>query len=391
MELEFVPPLRPRGSTPTTKFLVPIPLERPRELPENDVAVWATASNGHRFPLAIHRAGQLELAFNWPDWVHFIRTEQYATWRRRPLFTRFPMSYHLVPAKVRHALAKQMCKRRESSSNQFPASLFDGGFEALRDMIGGHGLVSCDVSREKSSTPPPAPRICLTHDVDSAEGMKRVASLAAVEQSLGVRSCWNFVVGEYALGHKLLNTLCTDGHEIGLHDYYHDNRTIYLPESELRARLDRCRPFMEQYSVKGFRSPSWFRSPTMLRVLHDYVLYDTSCLDFDWLCPAGKGGVLSPHPFSMDGLIEIPTTLPFEYPLLLDVDPHLIPAYWEPKVEWLAAVGGQVVVNTHPESHYCGSPLMLRAYARFLEDLLYKLNGAWSLPNALAAEVGSNA
>jgi len=188
------------------------------------------------------------------------------------------------------------------------------------------------------------------------------------------------------IDHGVLAWLAERGFEIGLHGYNHDNRLSFLPETRLRRRLERCRELMTRYSIRGFRSPSWLRNGRLMRVLADYVQYDCSCLDFDWLCPAGSGGVLSASPFRVGRLVEIPTTLPFEAPVCAGADPSEAPAYWGRKIDWLVAVGGQAVVVTHPEPHYSGNQPMLKAYARFLEQLLGAFDGRWDLPRDLAGE-----
>ncbi len=378
VELEIADDICPAWVAPETRLRVPVPPTRSVDLGDHDVLAWGVWNDGRRSPILAQTGAGLETAFPWETWTEYILTESYASWRRRPLYTRLPVSYRVLPSGLRYRLAMRMCRSRRAEEQSFPTPLFEGGFEALRHVW-------------RSVTDPlagaPASRLCLTHDVDSEEGFRFVKDLAGVELSLGLRSSWNIVVAEYPVDASIVHWLMDHGFEIGLHDYVHDNKLIYLSECALRRRLDRCLGFIERWNVAGFRSPSWFRSPRLLRVLRDYVQYDCSCLDFDWLCPAGRGGVLTATPFVHHGIVEIPTTLPFEAPLLESCDPALVPAYWRPKVDWLVAVGGQIVVNTHPDPEYSGNLDMIRSYGRFLEEALESCNGRWSLPRALAAEV----
>ncbi len=378
VELEFDPEARPDWAGAAAPLHMPVPPWEPRAVREGHVLVGAKLGQDERLPLvAVGKTG-LELAYPWRRWEAYIRSERYATWRRRPLHTRSPISYRIVPPRLRNVLAGRMCRDREKQETAFPRPPMDGGFEALRSVVQSY-------SKPAASAPPP--RVCLTHDIDTAGGFAFVKEIASLECSLGLRSSWNVVPYGYRVDHGVCDWLIEQGFEIGLHGYCHDNRLIYLPESGLRRRLEACREFIERYSVRGFRSPSWLRNPQLMRVLADYVDYDCSCLDFDWLSPAGRAGVLTATPFRFGRLVEIPTTLPFEAPLLVGAGPVETIAYWREKVDWLVQVRGQAVLNTHPDPHYSGNGLMIRAYGQFLEELLTALSNQWSLPRELADEV----
>jgi peptidoglycan/xylan/chitin deacetylase (PgdA/CDA1 family) len=384
VDLSFEDRARPEWVQPGMRLRVPYPKNEPMRPLEGNVLVWGTFSGGSQIPIVSIRSGpcSLELAFPWSSWLQYVLEERY-TYRRRPMYTRFPVSYQRVPPGIRHRLAQHIYPGRRNRSEAFPSGLFEPGFEALLHVRRRWEQDDC--------SPDVSPRVCLTHDIDTAEGFRHVGELAEVESALGLRSSWNVVVAEYAVDFAVLDWLTERGFEIGLHDYLHDNKLIYLSEPAMRRRLDRCRAFIERYDVRGFRSPSWFRSPTLMRVLADYVAYDGSCLDFDWLCPAGRGGVLTCRPFAFGSLIEIPTTLPLEAAYLEGVAPSDLQEYWRPKVNWLAAIGGCAVVNTHPDPHYSGNSNGVRAYGEFLERLLPAFGGQWSLPSALAEEVRSRA
>lgn len=340
----------------------------------------ARLDDGSPLPLAGRTPAGIWTAFPWSDWCAYITLEKYATWRRRPWHTRGPLSYHRVPSRLRHALAGWMYRGADDTDEAFPTAPFEPGFVALRAALENAGVPS--VAMEIPLAPP---SLCLTHDVDTAEGFRWIRPIADVEKSLGLRSCWNFVAGDYALPHEQIEKLMAEGFEIGLHDLHHDNRLIYLNESNMRRRLDRCRPFIHRYGVHGFRSPSWLRSEALYHVLADYVAYDSSCLDVDWLCPAGRGGVLTTRPFRIGRLLKIPVTLPLEAPLLTGREPQDVTDYWREKLAWLSASGGWAVVNTHPDPHYSGNETMLRVYQDFLEELLPSFGERWSLPRDIAA------
>ncbi|UCG15130.1 MAG: hypothetical protein JSV19_07510 [Phycisphaerales bacterium] len=379
--LELDPQVRRPWMTDGMTLHVPVPPGERTELTQGRALVWGRFGPDRRLPLVADGDAGLETAYPWADWRSYILSERYATTRRRPLHTRSPISYKVVPDRIRYVLARRMCRARAKQATAFPAAPFDGGFEALRSVVRGELT---------SDAPDPAPRICLTHDID-VPNFQFVKQIAHVESALGLRSCWNVVPFGYRVNYRVCDWLIENGFEIGLHGYCHDNRLIYLSESRLRRRLDACRGFVERYAVCGFRSPSWFRNARLMRVLADYVKYDCSCLDFDWLCPAGRGGVLTATPFRFGRLIEIPTTLPFEAPLLVGTDPADTVAYWRPKIDWLVQVHGQAVINAHPDPHYSGNGPMIAAYRQLLEELLAAYGDRWSLPRDLAEEVVANA
>ncbi len=374
---------RPAWVDPDWQLRVPVP-GVPARLHTGECCVHGCFADGRRIPLVSRDGNQLQTAFPWNDWSDYIRLERYATWKRRPLHTFFPVSYHLIPSGTRHRLASWMYRGRDGQDDCFPSAPFDAGFETLRFLVE-------KFRQDTSLAQRPAPAVCLTHDVDTEDGFDWIPVIADLEESLGVRSCWNIVAHQYEINHAILGRLEERGFEIGLHDSLHDNKLVYLSEAATRRRLDRCRPFLERYQVRGFRSPSWLRNEMLYRILQDYVSYDSSCLDFDWLCPAGRGGALTCSPFRVGRLVEIPVTLPLEAPWLTAVGAAPLLEYWEPKLRWLKNIGGCAVVNTHPDPHYTGSAERVHAYGRFVEMLLEKYGNRWRLPRDLANEVHADA
>jgi peptidoglycan/xylan/chitin deacetylase (PgdA/CDA1 family) len=382
--LSFASEARPIGVRAGARVCVPVPKREPRRLSRGRTLVWGAFDRGPRIPLLAVGPEGADCAYPWSLWRRYVLNEQYAKWRRRPLHTRVPIRYTVVPARARRAILRAVCAHRLGAERaDFPQPPFDGGFEALSELVRRHAPAP--------PRPRPVPRVCLTHDIDTAAGFAFVRGIAELELSVGVRSSWNILAGRYAIDHGVLEWLAERGFEIGLHGYNHDNRLSYLPERQLRRRLERCRALVSRYAIRGFRSPSWLRSGRLMRVLADYVRYDSSCLDFDWLCPAGRGGVLTASPFRVGRLVEIPTTLPFEAPVCAGADPSDAPVYWQRKIEWLVEVGGQAVAVTHPDPHYSGNQPMLKAYACFLDRLLSAFGGRWTLPKDLAGETWDHA
>ena len=108
---------------------------------------------------------------------------------------------------------------------------------------------------------------------------------------------------------------------------------------------------------------------TLFEVLADYVTVDYSRLDTDRSCPGGVGGCLWTKSFQVGGLTHMPTTIPFEDPLYWGCPADGLVDFWRPKLDWLRACGGNLVVNTHPEPQFSGNAKMLRAYDQLLDVL----------------------
>jgi hypothetical protein len=63
--------------------------------------------------------------------------------------------------------------------------------------------------------------LVLTHDVEKVSGLDRCYQLAMIEERMGLRSCFNFVPGDYAVPRALREYLTERGFEIGIHGLYH--------------------------------------------------------------------------------------------------------------------------------------------------------------------------
>jgi hypothetical protein len=218
--------------------------------------------------------------------------------------------------------------------------------------------------------PPDRSNLILTHDVDTAQGFEWARRIAQCEMDHGFRSSWNVVTSAYPIDHDTLAWLVERGFEIGVHGETHDNRLPFRSEAEMRRRFDWMRPFRERYGVAGFRSPSWCRTPLLFDVLSDHFAYDSSCLDVDENCPCGDGGVGTTQPFLIrPSLVEVPATLPFETPSLRGLEWSRATEFWWPKIRWSTDARANIVVNTHPDSHFSGNAEALEAYCGLLGRL----------------------
>jgi len=338
------------------------------DVPRNGETVLTGRLDGESAPhvLAYRQSdATIHWTVNVEHWMQWIRNEDYRPPHTRPWFTRLPFHYHAIPPSIRNAVLKILLAiggaRRSHNSDSQPDFQMPIGYEVLDTLT---------AKAQSDRSPEREPLLVLTHDIDSCSGFDWVKEIAGLEMSLGVRSSWNVVTSLYDMRHDILEWLVEQGFEIGVHGSRHDSRLAFLPADAMEARFKEMLELRDRYEVAGFRSPSWLRTNQLFELMSRYFKYDCSCLDVDRICPAGHGGVGTVRPFVRDGLVALPTTIPLEVPVFLGMEWNEVPEYWTTKVQWLLAVNGTILVNTHPDPHYSGNTEALAAYKRFLESCL---------------------
>lgn len=343
---------------------------------------WKDLENNHRHPLVwINGNGQQECLLDVPVWIEALKTESYRPEHKKPLSSMLPFHYHHVPGVIRNVIVEAMTKIRHytgRAKSAFPVSLFNCGCEIL--------LGVCNARWDLGAN---FPVLVLTHDIDSGDGFLWIEKIAKIEEKYGFRSYWDVVPKRYHINNNILHNLMENGHEIGLHGLWHNNKEAFLDEDRLRKEFNSVRHLIDEFSMKGYRAPSWFRTKTMYKVLSEFFSYDLSCLDND-LFAAGNGGVGFMRPFRMDsGLIELPCTLPFEAPLYLNMDPERFADYWMPKINFIRSSAGMLLVNTHPDPYLSGNDSMLASYEKLL-SLLADQNWQSRLPIEVVNEINKS-
>jgi peptidoglycan/xylan/chitin deacetylase (PgdA/CDA1 family) len=305
--------------------------------------------------------------------------------RRRAAFTaappmsgRLPVSYQLVPPFLRclyAGAAGRWQRLRQAKWAAFPGWPLDLSADFLADLAGG----------------PPSPfaggptPVLLSHDLDSPEGLRNVVRhFLDLEEAVGARSSCYLVPCAWPVDHGLLGEVHARGHEVGVHGHDHGNRTAFCPPAERQRRLRAARPLIERYGVEGYRAPSLLRTPGLLRDLAAHYRYDSSVPTAGGPFPVPNNGCASARPFHLEGIAELPLSLPRDGSLrFLGHTPAEILAIWKQCAEAIARSGGVVVVLTHCEARFSGNPAMLAVYRDFLEYLASSSRFAWSTPRAV--------
>jgi len=214
------------------------------------------------------------------------------------------------------------------------------------------------INEKAAATPPGWPgwpdgkrfAVVLTHDVEGSKGYSRVESLMKVEQGYGFRSSFNFVPeGEYRVADALRERMNASKFEVGIHGLQHDGK-LYASKAHFAATAAGIREYARRWKAAGFRSPFMQHK---LAWLHELGLeYDASTFDTDPFEPQ-PDGVETIFPFWVagskgGGYVELPYTLVQDFSLFIVLRDRNIDV-WKRKVDWVAAHGGMVLLNTHPD------------------------------------------
>lgn len=283
-----------------------------------------------------------------------------------PASSRLPVSYQRVPGWARALVASAIGRRqrrRVSTWARFPGWPLDLTTDLLAD-IAGDGVAPPETARR------PTP-VVLTHDIDSAEGLAALQrEFLPLEESVGARSTSFIVPCGWTLDEAIVADVHARGHEIGVHGYDHANRTPFASEDERRRRLDAPRRFASRYGVAGYRAPSLLRTRALLRDLAPRYSYDSSVPTSGGLFPVPNNGCASARPFMLEGIVELPLSMPRDGALrFLGYGPDDIARLWIDSAEQIAASRGVVVVLTHCERRFSGTAAMQRAYRRLLDHV----------------------
>ncbi len=217
--------------------------------------------------------------------------------------------------------------------------------------------------------------LVLTHDVEGPAGLAKCRRLAELEASLGFRSSFNFIPkGDYATPPELRGWLCSEGFEVGVHDLHHNGR-LFRSYGGFSAKAPAINRYIREWGASGFRAGFMLRNLDWFHELG--IQYDASTFDTDPFEPQSDGvGTIfpfwipspastpaenprdspsaaritptHPQPPPRAGYVELPYTLPQDSTLFLVLQ-EPSPSIWLDKLDWIAAHGGMVLLNVHPD------------------------------------------
>jgi peptidoglycan/xylan/chitin deacetylase (PgdA/CDA1 family) len=217
--------------------------------------------------------------------------------------------------------------------------------------------------------------LVLTHDVDTQRGHDRCLQLAEIEEKLGFRSSFNFVVDDYAVSSEIRRELVMRGFEVGVHGLTHD-ASLYRSRDEFQRQAERINQVLKEWNAVGFRSPAMYHNLEWLTLLD--VAYDASTFDTDPFEPQPDGAETI-FPFSVQSTkggkryVELPYTLPQDFTLFILMEETDI-GIWIKKLDWIASHGGMALINVHPDYLNFSGPKGLEEYpATYYQDFLWHI------------------
>ena len=220
--------------------------------------------------------------------------------------------------------------------------------------------------------------LALTHDVESAAGLRNALRIADMEEKRGLRSSFNVVKSWYEVDHGILRELTARGFEIGVHGVRHD-RSLFSTRAAFESQQEPLREAAAAFGAVGFRSPATYRVPDWLGELP---------FDYDCTVPLSDpyepqpGGCCSPWPYFIGDVVELPWTLTQDHTLFTLLRQRDI-GLWLDQVDRLRDAAGLIQPLTHPDPGYLGE----RSHARLYEAFLDRMAERTDLWNALPRDV----
>ena len=206
--------------------------------------------------------------------------------------------------------------------------------------------------------------VVLTHDVESADGLRLALDLADLEEERGLRSSFNVVAAWYRVDQGILRELRERGFEIGLHGLRHDH-SLFNSHKSFQSQLPAIHRAARAFDAEGFRSPSTHRVYDWLAELP--LSYDCSVPHSDPYEPM-PGGCCSLWPFFIGDLVELPYTLPQDHTLFTVLGKRSAET-WLSQVDAIESRHGLIQCLSHPDPGYLGDREKRAFYVELLDAL----------------------
>jgi len=226
----------------------------------------------------------------------------------------------------------------------------------------------------------------MTHDIDTAEGMKLAGSVLDAMVDIGLKPCFFLVAHGYTWDEGFCDAVRQAGGEIGLHGDTHDNRIAFDSPEKIAERLDSCRDKIRRHEIRGFRSPSLLVSDALYSEVGKRFAWDSSVPDTDTNTLLGpRRGCATVFPFRRSGSLVLPTTMPADDRLLLMGLKGLdLLSVLRKKAQYVRETSGLCHFLTHPEPHLFGRPLLRDLYRALVEELLAEGDAWVTTPSEVA-------
>ena len=285
------------------------------------------------------------------------------------LATSMPFEYNVVPESIR----ARFLRRGNKATNLMDHVSVQKTRMMLFDAISKAGF---PLKRS-------APRLIVTHDVDTDKGLESSLKFKKIEDDLGIQATWFLPSNEYDIGQMIAADL-GDGANIGSHDVKHDGKLIRIHDhSRLVDRLSQSRLELGRVfnrEIVSFRSPLLQFSGLILSALKSAgYTSDYSLPCWEPVNPAvmsGFGGECASS-LMLNSIIETPLTLFQDHQMFHVLEFSISEAIkiWLDQARSLVSIGGDVVLLTHPDYNFSQD---LEKYRELLEGLSKVVSDAYS-------------
>jgi hypothetical protein len=343
------------------------------------------ASDG-RHALAYRQTdGRVVVPFSLADAYHGYTIELWAKAANRGLhpgaLNAFYRLKRAIPRRLQLAARRVLIRRQGTPT--FPEWPFDGSVAGLLRLYVRYALTATQQTtmRFRWFWPGGArSAVILTHDVESAAGLRNAVRIADLEQERGLRSSFNIVAREYPIDWGIVDELRQRGFELGVHGVFHD-RSLFSSRQEFDRQQLALREMRERLGAEGFRSPATHRVNAWLADLP--VSYDCTVPMSDPYEPQ-PGGCCSPWPFFVGDVVELPYTLPQDHTTFTLLRERTIDL-WLRQLDLIEGSAGLAQCVSHPDPGYLGDPDKEALYAEFLDALAERKRIWRALPREAAA------
>lgn len=187
--------------------------------------------------------------------------------------------------------------------------------------------------------------LMMTHDVETEAGRDHCEDLMDVDDSFGIKACFEIVPEDrYAVSQNLVGLIRNRGFEVGIQDLNHDGR-LFDNKKEFLRRAKIINRYGREYGAKGFRAAVLYRKPEWYDAFE--FAFDMSIPNVAPLDPQ-HGGCCTVMPYFIGDVVELPVTTIQDYTLFHLLNESSI-NLWKAQVDLILGKNGLASFIVHPD------------------------------------------
>ncbi len=213
----------------------------------------------------------------------------------------------------------------------------------------------------------------MTHDVETAKGVRLSPYLMDMEDTFGIKASFQIVPEKrYEVTEDFLNSVWKRGFEVVVHDLNHDGH-LFREKTEFLRRAKDINSYGRRFGSSGFRAAVLYRKQQWFEAL-DFS-YDMSVPNVAHFDPQ-RGGCCTVMPYFIGKILELPVTATQDYTLFNILNDYSIDL-WKKQINLIMERHGLISFIVHPD--YVVGSRERGAYEALLAHLanLRKQKGIW--------------